>query len=239
MSTDHSNFLNLLHSAGRAAYNELTPDQQGTLRRAGRAAYGTLKDDQRQAVRDFGVALRTLSAHFGDDPGMNAVIYREFGVSFLKKVSRGVKKVGKAIVKSPIIKAAAGVVAVVYPPVGVPLTAALAVADKAISMAKSPDKKLKALGQKIIKGTLEQAKINPDAARGAELLRKVAATKALPQEVQLKVAAAKEVKLRKAVSKANAVDSAAKYNGFIVTRNGQIIPGTQLLKIAGDIVGCY
>jgi hypothetical protein len=180
---------------------------------------------------------------FGADSAeAEAVLHREFGVSFFKRISRAAKKVGKAIVKSPIVKGAAGLVAVVYPPVGVPLTAALAVASKAVDMTKSADKKVKALGQKIIKGTLEQAKINPDAARGAELLRKVAATKALPVEAQLKLAAAKETRLRKMAAKSRGfdkLDKAQKHNGFIVTRQGKIIPGTKLLKIAGEISGCY
>lgn len=51
---------------------------------------------------------------------------------FFKKIGRGLGKVGKGIVKNPLTKAVAGGVAIVFPPVGVPIAAGVAVTDRVL-----------------------------------------------------------------------------------------------------------
>lgn len=51
----------------------------------------------------------------------------------LGKVAKAAASATKSVVKSPITKSVVGVTAVVYPPVGVPAAAAVAVADKTIT----------------------------------------------------------------------------------------------------------
>lgn len=187
----------------------------------------------------------------GEDE-MNAIIEREFGEigaefgwGFLKSISRAVKKVGraagsvgKAIVRSPLTKAVTTGLAVVYPPVGVPLAAAVAVADKAISMAESADKAVRTTAKALMLNTKkEAAKGDVGAKRAFALMRARLATrnaKAKDPAGYNRAAYAAESKARAALKRAAVYDKAPKYGGFIVTAQGRVIPGKQILKIAGD-----
>lgn len=48
-----------------------------------------------------------------------------------------IAKIGKSIIKSPVVKVVAGGAAVVFPPIGVPAVAAVAAANTALAMAES------------------------------------------------------------------------------------------------------
>lgn len=63
----------------------------------------------------------------------------------------------KSVIKSPITKAVAGGVAIVFPPVGVPAAAALVVADRVVRASDSKDPKIAAKAKATIKNTLTLA----------------------------------------------------------------------------------
>lgn len=187
----------------------------------------------------------------GEDE-MNAIIEQEFGEigaefgwGFLKSISRAVKKVGKAagsvgkaIVRSPLTKAVTTGLAVVYPPVGVPLAAAVAVADKAISMAESADKAVRTTAKALMLNTKrEAAKGDQGAQRAFALMKSRLAIRDAKKKDPVKynrAAYAAEAKARAALRRVSTYDKAPKYGGFIVTTQGRVIPGRQILKIAGD-----
>jgi hypothetical protein len=169
----------------------------------------------------------------------------EFGWGFLKSISRAVKSVGKtaanvgkAVIRSPLTKVVTTGLAVVYPPVGIPLAAAVAVADKAISMAESADKTVRDVAKKLIVNTKKQAATGDIGAKRAFTLMQA-------RYAQKKAKAADPVKYnaeafkreqiaRAALQRSNQLDKAPKYGGFIVTKEGRVIPGRQIVKIAGD-----
>lgn len=109
-------------------------------------------------------------------------------------LKKGFKKIGKglkSIVKSKYLKAGVAVLAVVYPPVGVPAAAAVASANVVIKAAEKGKPKAKDL----IKGTIAAAAAgDPDAARAAKVMNIVAeARKGNPKaKEKIKVALKKE-----------------------------------------------
>jgi hypothetical protein len=107
----------------------------------------------------------------------------EIGFSlFPKKLFRGLKKIVKSVVKSPIVKLAAGGAALAFPP-ALPAAAALAASDKLIraakgvlpSQKKAPpalSKKLQVAARRTIKNTYALAKRgNRNAQRGIRALK--------------------------------------------------------------------
>lgn len=86
---------------------------------------------------------------------------------FLKKVGR----TAKGIIKSPVIKATATGLAVAYPPVGVPASAALVAANAVVRHTESQDKKKRTLARGLVKSTAKAAKAgDQDAQRGLATL---------------------------------------------------------------------
>lgn len=73
----------------------------------------------------------------------------------------------KKIVKSPVTKAAAGGLAVVFPPVGLPAAAAVATADTVIRVAEKGTPKQKKAARKLIAGTKRAAARGDDGASRA------------------------------------------------------------------------
>lgn len=109
-----------------------------------------------------------------------------------KSVGKGVVSVGKTIVKSPIVKTAAGGLAIAFPAVGVPLSAGLVVADRAIRTAEGlrGTAKQQAAMKKTIANTVAlAARGNMSAKRAVELMataRRVRETQARQTQVSLK-----------------------------------------------------
>lgn len=87
---------------------------------------------------------------------------------------KGVVKVGKSIVKSPITKVVAGAAAIVIPPVGIPASAALVVADRAVRTMEGfrGDPKKAAVVRQAVTATAQLAKKgDPDARRAVEFIK--------------------------------------------------------------------
>ncbi len=147
----------------------------------------TVTPAERAALIENYKAVRALIAQmrqqFGDDPRRDAIVQYEFGnfgswfKRFTKKVLAPAAKIGKAIIKSPITKLIVGGIATVYPAVGVPLSAALLVADKAIRMAEDIDKARQDIGKTLIMNTKVAAKTDPNAARAFQVMKSVHETR--------------------------------------------------------------
>lgn len=109
-----------------------------------------------------------------------------------KAVGKGAISVGKTIVKSPIVKTAAGGLAIAFPAVGVPLAAGLVVADRAIKTAEGlrGTPKQQAAMKKTIANTVALAQRgNAGARKAVELMataRRVRETQAKQTQVNLK-----------------------------------------------------
>jgi type II secretory pathway pseudopilin PulG len=98
----------------------------------------------------------------------------------VKSVGKAVGKVGKAVVKSPLVKGLATGAAFVFPPVGVPALAAVATANGLIAATKDVKKAAQAVG--VIKRTQALARTgNPDAQRAVKLLATAARARITPR----------------------------------------------------------
>lgn len=90
-----------------------------------------------------------------------------------KKLGKSIGSAAKSIARSPIVKTVAGGAAIVFPPVGIPATAALVAADRAIAIAegKKGTPKQQAAMKQAIGNTVKLAqKGDPDAKRAVEFM---------------------------------------------------------------------
>lgn len=85
----------------------------------------------------------------------------------VKTVAKPVSKLATTIAKSPIVKATVAGAAIVFPPVGVPAAAALAVATGVIAATKSKNPAQKAAATQVVKNTAVQAKAGDKGAQVA------------------------------------------------------------------------
>jgi hypothetical protein len=123
----------------------------------------TFSGDEVGALGEFlGVDLETMIGEIGGD--------EELFPYSVGGVGDKLAKIGKAIVHSPITKTVAAGVAVVYPPVGVPLVAAVTIADKAVTMAQSKKPAEAKVGKAVIAATKAEAAKDPNAARAFKLM---------------------------------------------------------------------
>jgi hypothetical protein len=87
---------------------------------------------------------------------------------FLKSVGN----VAKDVIKSPVTKAVAGGVALAFPPVGVPATAALVAADRVVRSTESATESIREAGKQVVKNTIDEAKKgDEDAKRALEVVK--------------------------------------------------------------------
>lgn len=89
---------------------------------------------------------------------------------FLKKAIKSVGKVATGIVKNPLVKTIAGGVAVVFPPVGVPLAAGIAVANTVVKGVNSAIPEERQQAKQVVKQTLALAAKGDVGARNAATL---------------------------------------------------------------------
>jgi hypothetical protein len=95
-------------------------------------------------------------------------------VSFFSKIGKAVSGAVKAV--SPILKPVAGTLAVVFPPVGVPLAAGIAISDKVVKALNSSDPPKREAAQRMVAATTQLAASgNVSARNGLTLLGKRAA----------------------------------------------------------------
>lgn len=79
-------------------------------------------------------------------------------VKTVSKVAKTGASLGKTLVNSPIVKATVAGAAIVFPPVGVPAAAAMAVATGIVAATKSKNPAQKAAATQVVKNTAAQAK---------------------------------------------------------------------------------
>lgn len=180
------------------------------------------------------------------DIDLEAEIAGEIGIGFFKRLSRSVKSaarsvakvakplaaVGKAIVKSPYVKAAVGGMALVMP-VLAPVAAGLVAADKLISMAESADKARRDVAKGMIQATKVLAgKGDVAAQRGFKALKAVYQKKKqlrgmtdAQRAERARVVALKEREDRALLAAARAAQRAPKLEGLLVTKDGRIQKG--------------
>lgn len=179
--------------------------------------------------------------YIGVDVDLESEIAGEIGWDFFKKISRSVKsaaktvgRVGKAVVRSPLVKAGAAGLAMVCPAVGVPLTGALVAADKLISMAESADKARAQVAKTFIKNTKANAMSgDKDSQRAFLLLKKVREKKKqvkaeTPEQrrerFRNQVIAARQRRAADLLYKSPATD------GMLVAKSGRILRGSFVRK---------
>lgn len=183
----------------------------------------------------------SFEGYVGVDVDLESEIAGEIGWDFFKKISRSVKsaaktvgRVGKAVVRSPLVKAGAAGLAMVCPAVGVPLTGALVAADKLISMAESADKARAQVAKAFIKNTKAAAMSGDKGSQRAFLLlRKVREKK---QQVRQMSPAQRQENLRNQAARARQARAAAAFfsqpstPGLLVAKGGRIVRGSFVKK---------
>jgi hypothetical protein len=169
----------------------------------------------------------------------------EIGIGFFKKLSRGIKSVGrtvakvakpvasigKAIIRSPYVKAGVTGLALVFP-AAAPIAAGLVAADKLISMAESADKVRADAAKAMIAATKVASKTSKDANKawaGLKLTfkkrKEVRGMTDAQRAERNRVVALKEREDRALLAAAKAVRNAPKLNGYLVTPDGRITRG--------------
>ena len=165
----------------------------------------------------------------------------EIGIGFFKRLSRGVKAVGravapvgkiaKAIIRNPYVKAGVAGLALVFP-VAAPLAAGLVAADKLISMAESADKVRADAAKAMIAATKTAAKTSKDASKAWAGLKtvfkkrkEVAGMTDAQRAERNRVVALREREDRALLAAAKAARNAPKLNGYLVTPDGRITRG--------------
>ena len=96
-------------------------------------------------------------------------------VASTKAQLKGDVNAGIFVARSDAMKVTAAGLAFAFPPVGVPLSAGLATADKILTAYESPDQALSDAAQVTIDATLANASSDPNIERGAQLLKKESA----------------------------------------------------------------
>ena len=95
---------------------------------------------------------------------------------FLKKAVNAVGKAAGSVVKNPLVKMVAGGVAVVFPPVGMPIAAGIAISDKVLREVNSKNPQKKAAGNAVVRNTMDlAAKGSVGASNALTLMNKRAA----------------------------------------------------------------
>lgn len=101
---------------------------------------------------------------------INPVAKVKQGLNLVKSVAKVAKPalpLVKTLVKSPIVKATVAGAAIVFPPVGVPAAAALAVATGVVAATKSSNPQQKAAATQVVRNTAVQAKAGDKGAQVA------------------------------------------------------------------------
>ncbi len=108
---------------------------------------------------------KTLAYVFGDDDP-------EMG--FIDTALKGIGRVAKSVVSSPITKVTATGVAMAFPAVGVPLAAGVVAADKLVTAARSKRPRVRRTARNVIKRTAKLAKTNRSGKRALKLIKAAA-----------------------------------------------------------------
>jgi hypothetical protein len=134
---------------------------------------------------------------------------------FFDDVVSSVAKVGAGIIKSPITKVVAGATAVVFPPVGIPATAALVVADQAIRVAEG------------MKGTPKQQAVMKKAIGHTVKVAtgKIAAPRALKLDAQRAVSFMSATRKLRATEAEKVAKGRPILEGLFVDKNGRVTRG--------------
>lgn len=135
----------------------------------------------------------------------------------------------KGVMHSNIMKGVVGAIAVVYPPVGVPLAAGLAVANKLTDQAESTVAAVKAEAQSVIDQTKKLAATGDiGAKRGLALIEHVAAAKFAADPA---VKALARAKLGKLVLN----DKKRRLSGQILARQFGITRGGRIVRLKSNV----
>jgi hypothetical protein len=172
----------------------------------------------------------------------------EIGIGFFKRLSRGVKSVGrtvakvakpvakitKAVIRSPYVKAGVTGLAMVFPATA-PIAAGLVAADKLISMAESADKVRADAAKAMIAATKVAAKTSKDASKawkGMQVVfkkrKEIQGMTDAQRAERNRVTALQERENRALLAAARAAKNAPKLNGYLVTPDGRITKGKYL-----------
>lgn len=139
-------------------------------------------------------------------------------MKFFKRLGNIVKKVAT----SKILTAVAGGLAVVFPVVGVPMTAGLAITGKVLNATKSANPEIAAKAKAMIKNTVQLAKTGDVGAKRAVALMKtqVVAVKGSPKQKAVAKAAISKLLISDRLKKSRAQQVVA---NFGMTRAGRIL----------------
>lgn len=128
----------------------------------------------------------------------------------------------KSVTKNKIFQAAAGGLAVVFPVVGIPLVAGVAVANKVTDGLDSVNPKIKAQATAVVKSTVALAKTGDVGAKRAVALMKITRVAKKGNPVQQAAAKAKLGRLAM-VDKTRQAKAKQVCGNFALTRGGRII----------------
>lgn len=168
----------------------------------------------------------------------------EIGIGFFKRLSRGVKKIGRTVVKpvakvaraaihSPYVQAGLSGVAMVFP-VAAPLAAGVIAADKLLTMAEKGAADVKKAARDMIGNTKKLAAAgNPGAARAMRGIkavfdrrRQVAAMSPAARAQYNAQAAESEREKAALLAAARKHAKALRLGGHLITKDGRILRGT-------------